>query len=408
MRKNLLFLAQIYPYPPTGGVTLRTYNTLRQLVRQYDVTLLSFDRRRRPAEAEVPTSDRLDLEGLVGVRVYKIPQYLSRRRLLSDHLRSVASRRVYTYYRLNSAPFLAEVRRTIARMEPDLVHVDSLDLSAALRWLPMARTAVTHHNVESELLVRRATIETSVLKKRYFNMQGDLQLSEERTWCPRVALNVTVSDRDAEELKRRVGGGRFFTAPNGVDVEYFTPGGRPAEAQSGIVFVGGTTWFPNRDALEYFASELLPRLRRRLPRPDVTWVGRATADEIRRYEALGIRMTGFVDDIRDYVRGAACFVMPFRVGGGTRLKLLDAWAMGKAVVSTTQGAEGVPAADGANMLIRDDPDEFVDAVVSVLGDAELRRKLGNAARALVETVYSWDVIGADLRQEYERMIDTPA
>ena len=404
MRKHLLFLAQIYPYPPTGGVTLRTYNTLRQLAREYDVTLLSFDRRRTPPGAEVPSADRLELEGLVGVRVFKIPQYVSRRRLLTDHLRSTVSRRVYTYYRLNSAPFLSAVRRTVSEQSPDLIHIDSLDLSAALPWLPMSRTVVTHHNVESELLERRAAIEENGLKRRYFGMQAKLQLKEERTWCPRVALNVTVSDRDGDELGRRVGGGRFLTAPNGVDVEFSTPGDRPVATQAGVVFVGGTTWFPNRDALEYFAAELFPRLTRRLPGVDVTWVGRATADEVRHYEAAGIRMTGFVDDIRGYVRNAACFVMPFRVGGGTRLKLLDAWAMGKAVVSTTQGAEGVQALDGVNILVRDDPEEFVEAVLRVLRDAGLRSKLGRAARATVESSYSWEAIGAGLRHGYAQLL----
>ena len=115
-------------------------------------------------------------------------------------------------------------------------------------------------------------------------------------------------------------------------------------------------------------------------------------------------MTGFVDDIRDYVRQAACFIMPFRVGGGTRLKLLDAWAMGKAVVSTTQGAEGVQAIDGKNILICDDPDGFVDAVVRVLDDVRLRRELGRAARETVESAYSWDVIGSRLLYGYAQVI----
>lgn len=111
-------------------------------------------------------------------------------------------------------------------------------------------------------------------------------------------------------------------------------------------------------------------------------------------------MTGFVDDIRDFVRPAACFVLPFRVGGGTRLKLLDAWAMGKAVVSTSQGAEGVKAVDGVNILIRDNPADFVRAVAEVLVDKNLRQRLGRGARETAEQFYNWDRIGAGLRAAY--------
>jgi glycosyltransferase involved in cell wall biosynthesis len=406
MKRKILFLAQTYPFPPAGGVSLRTFNILRQLTVDYEIDLLAFDRMRNPPHSGVPPGHVLALEGVTAIRVYKIPQHISRARLLTDHLHSLLSRRVYSYYRLRSRDLLADVVQTFRDQEPAMVHLDSLDLSAALQVLPPERVAVTHHNVESELLERRSEIETNSIKRNYFRLQARLQVKEERTWCPRVALNVTVSDRDGVELARRAGGGRFVTAPNGVDLEYFSPGDIPVEQQSGIVFVGGTTWFPNRDALEYFAAELYPRLLDNIPHVEVTWVGRALPEEMRRFGDMGIRMTGFVDDIRDIVRNAACFVMPFRVGGGTRLKLLDAWAMGKAVVSTTQGAEGVDARDGENIIIRDDPEAFVDAVVGLLRDSRLRSELGRAARRLTETTYGWEAIGASLRREYADLMES--
>jgi glycosyltransferase involved in cell wall biosynthesis len=340
------------------------------------------------------------MQRIAQTKVFKIPQHLSTVRLAADHLRSVVARRVFTVYRLTSRDFSDELKSQVLTWSPDLIHLDSLDLSAALPQVPLDRVAVTHHNVESELLERRAEIEANRVRSAYFRFQGELQLAEEQRWCPQVALNVTVSDRDAEELAKRSGGGRYAIAPNGVDVDFFTPGGVRADEQSGVVFVGGTTWFPNRDALEYFADDMLPALNALTDGVEVKWIGRATPEEIAAYADRGIQMTGFVDDIRDHVRQAACFVMPFRVGGGTRLKLLDAWAMGKAVVSTSQGAEGVEAIEGRNILIRDDPSQFVNAVAEVLANKSLREQLGRGARHTAEDVYSWDKIGADLRAAY--------
>jgi polysaccharide biosynthesis protein PslH len=160
---------------------------------------------------------------------------------------------------------------------------------------------------------------------------------EERRWCPKVNLNVAVSDTDARYLRNESGGGVYTVVPNGVDIDRFVPSDDPPSPTE-VMFVGGTSWFPNKDALEFFATKVLPTLRELVPKVSVTWVGRATEEEIERYSALpGLTLTGYVDDIRPYAARAACFVVPIRVGGGTRIKILDGWAMGKAIVSTTIG-----------------------------------------------------------------------
>src|SRR5262249_52344196 len=150
---------------------------------------------------------------------------------------------------------------------------------------------------------------------------------------------------------------RVTVIPNGVDVATFRP--EPGRAE-GLVFVGGSNWFPNRDALDYFCHEVLPHVRRMcgdgIP---VRWVGRCSENDQRDYaNRFGVQLTGYVDDVRPWVRDAACYIVPMRVGGGTRVKILDAWAMGKAVVSTSIGGEGLAVADGTNILVRDRPEEF--------------------------------------------------
>ena len=169
----------------------------------------------------------------------------------------------------------------------------------------------------------------------------------------------------------------------------------------GVVFVGGTTWFPNRDALEFFAQDVLPILRSRVPGVHITWAGRSAEEERIAYrEKYGIELTGYLDDIRPTVAAAACYIVPLRVGGGTRLKILDAWSMGKAIVSTSVGCEGLVTADGENILIRDDPSSFADAIAQVLLDPALRERLGRAGRIGVEERYSWDVIGGAMSRAY--------
>jgi glycosyltransferase involved in cell wall biosynthesis len=176
-----------------------------------------------------------------------------------------------------------------------------------------------------------------------------------------------------------------------------------------VVFVGGTTWFPNLDALEFFGQDILPRIRAEGTDPGVTWVGRATKAQQESYrKRFGITLPGYVTDIRTHLAEAACVIVPLRVGGGTRLKILDAWAMGKAVVSTSVGCEGLEARDGENILVRDDPAEFARAVAEVLRDQGLRSKLGHGARKTAELEYSWEVIGRRLASLYSGVVRHPA
>src|SRR5256885_4753444 len=280
--------------------------------------------------------------------------------------------------------------------------MDSLDLSGYLPALEGLPIVCVHHNIEATLLRRRAGLERRRWRAAYIRHQSRLVEREAQRWLGRVALNVAVSSADRDDLLRLAPGARCAVVPNGVDVGRFQPAGAPG---TGIVGVGGTNWFPNHDALSYLATELLPRLRTR-QHPVVRWVGRASPDDQRRYrDAYDIDLTGYVDDVRPFVEQAACFVVPLRVGGGTRLKILDAWAMGKAIVSTAVGCEGLAAEDGRNILIRDDPEAFAQAVRAVLQHGALRRRLGIEGRRTVERHYSWDGIGESMLPLYRSLYE---
>jgi len=398
-KPELLFLSHRLPIPPHNGAAIRTFNTIRVLSEAYDVTALCFDRTDKIL-ARLSLDARVDaLRPYARVQVFPIPQQHSRLRLISDHVRSVVTGQAYTLYSYQSAEYLAAVKRAMAEHRFALVHVDTLDLAGFLPLLDGAPVACTHHNVESQLLARRSLNEP-LFRRKYLQWQA-VKLEElERHWLPRVAVNIAVSADDASTLKTLAPGARLEVAPNGVDVDYFTPS--CGAEQEGLVFVGGTNWFPNRDALEWFHADILPELRALGEQGPVTWVGRCTDDDRKRFGGpAGVTLTGYVPDIRPYVNRAACFIAPLRVGGGTRLKILDAWASGKAVVSTARGCEGLETVDGKNILIAEDPRSFAHAIRRVIEDPGLRESLGRAARETVERRYSWGSIGRDLCRVYD-------
>lgn len=405
-RPSLLFLCHTLPYPPDGGVWIRTYNILRLLARVYDVTLLCFERTLAdgPANADVIERAAEALRELADVEVFPLQYIRSRRRLLTDHLRSALSVRVFTRYLYESGPFRARLRDLVHTRSFDLVHVDSLDLSGYLNEVSSLPVVCVHHNVESQLLQRRADAEKNALVHAYIGYQARLMRREEQRWCPRAHLNVTVSEQDRQNLLGLAPKARISVVPNGVDTTFFAPRGSGSD---GVAFVGSNTWFANRDALAYFAEEILPLIRVEYPAVPVYWVGAATEGDRRRYqEQFGITMTGYADDVRDYIAKALCYVVPLRVGGGTRLKILDAWSMGKAIVSTSVGCEGLDTVPGDNILVADAPRAFADAVVQVLRNSDLRTRLGTGGRKTVERTYSWDVIGESMNRLY-RSVERP-
>lgn len=396
-RPRLLFLCQTMPFPPDGGVWIRTYHVIRLLAEVFEITALCFERAAtsgtRPGDATTGSLDQL-----ARVEVFPIPQRHSRIRFLYDHLRSLALGRVYTNYVYDSSAFRTRLNELLEFGRFDLVHVDSLDLA---RYLPACQglpVVCVHHDIESALLARRASVERHLGRSMYFRYQSRRMAEVERDWCARVAMNVTMSERDRDRVTALAREARVTVVPNGVDTDEFRPG---SAGGTGVAYVGGTNPFPNLDALQFFATDILPHLRASGQRGPVRWIGRASPEQQRDYaERHGIDLTGYVDDVRPLLQESACHIVPLRVGGGTRLKILCSWAMGKPVVTTSVGCEGLAAVDGENILIRDEPAAFADAVARVLDNPALACRLGERGRATAERLYSWNVIGKRMNDAY--------
>ena len=406
MRPRLLFLSANLPYPPHSGPTNRTLHVLRELRPSFDITLLAFARRHHhPGRRE-----RAEAAEMLGreIAVISPPQPIaaewSQLRKVWDHLRSLVRRRPYTEYEYASADFERQLRSTIDRAAPDLVHLDSIDLFRWLRCLPPIPVVCTHHSVESQLLRRRASY-VDPMAAWYLRFQAGLIERLERELCPSFALNIMMSDGEAAILRALAPGAGTLVVPNGVDAQRLHPDRRIERDRSRIVFLGPPYVLANRDAVEFFLASMWPAVRAQLPGVSLRVLGSCPAQLQARFEAHhGVTCAGYVEDLNAELNQAGCAIVPLRIGGGTRLKIVDAWATATPVVSTTLGCEGLRAHHSTNILIGDTPDAFAGAVVEVLGDGDLAQRLGTEGRRTVEEFYDWRRLGEQLRAAYQGIL----
>ena len=271
---------------------------------------------------------------------------------------------------------------------------------------PPAPAVLCHHKVEAMTWRRHYEVQTNPLKKAYLYGQWLKARRFERAECRRFDAVVAVSREDAELMRREYGVAEVADVPTGVDIDYFRPTGAETVEPHGLVFTGSMDWLPNEDAIQFFTREILPLVRERVPQVKLTVVGRKPYASL--LELAGrdpsIVVTGRVEDVRPYMERAAAYVVPIRVGGGTRLKIYEAMAMEKPVVSTTVGAEGLPLRDGEDLLLADTPRAFADAVVRVLEDAEFARRLGARAAAGVRERFGWERVADQFAELCERAV----
>jgi glycosyltransferase involved in cell wall biosynthesis len=378
------------------------------LQRAFDVSLVAFSRRNHQPNLQAQDSAAAALRVALTEVYPPIPlvSEWSRSRKAMIHASSVVTRKPYIFFEYGNKRFGSEIQAALRNSAPDLVHLDSLDLYRWRAMLPNVPTTCTHHSIESELLRHRARHIGNPLAAVYLRHQANLLERVERQICGQFDVNVMTSELDADRLRALVPNARTAAVPNGVDVDFFRPTTANNEIDGRVVFLGPTYMFPNRDGVEFFLDSIWPSVVKHVPDASFHLLGKnSEADKMVFEKHPGVSCQGYVPDIRPHFAAAQCSVVPLRVGGGTRLKILDAWSMGKAVVSTSIGCEGLETVDGRNILIRDDAKGFADAVVQILSDAELRKRLGHEGRSTVENHYAWQIIGSRLSSLYMELIE---
>jgi sugar transferase (PEP-CTERM/EpsH1 system associated) len=390
--------------PPDTGGKIRSYNILRELARQHSVTFFSF--------YSTHNNDlHPELKSLFN-RVVCVPLSL-------PAPKSLAEMREYGIRLLSSEPYgitkycRPEVRsrlHALLKQETyDVILCDFMAAAGAIPWdCPTPKVLFTH-NVEATIWRRHYEVASNRIWKAISWWEWRRMEAAEQRYLRLANQVLTVSEMDRDAFVRFVEPGKVTVIPTGVDVDYFQP--MPVEeTPNSLVFIGSMDWLPNEEGVLYFADAILPLIKQQCPGVSLEVVGRSPSRKLQALAAREnrMRLTGWVEDIRPFVaRGSICIV-PLRIGGGTRLKIFEAMAMGKAVVSTSVGAEGLPVQSGENILLADTPNDFADSVISLLRDPNARKRLGTSARTLVQEKYSWPKVAESFVRTLQDVIARPA
>jgi glycosyltransferase involved in cell wall biosynthesis len=400
---KVLWLSHFLPYPPKGGAFQRTHHLLRQAALRHRVSLVALNQRAvlaSPAAVDEATSE---LGQVVGdLAWFEIPADRSKLHWGLTAALSYFRAAPFDVNWLRNTELHHHLAQRASRDRFDLVHVDTIGLlpyAAAFDGVPVV---LNHHNIESQLMSRRAERESHLLKRHYFRRETGKLERMERAAGTQVAVNLVVSELDAARLRAVSPAAEIRVVPNGVDTEYFRTNPGTARRPGSLVFAGGMNWYPNRDAINYFIEEVWPLLVADNATRSVAIIGKEPPRSL--LEAAQdprVRAPGFVDDVRPWLDEAAVYVCPIRDGGGTRLKILDAMAMAKPVVATELSVEGLHLTEGTHYLRAETPQEFLVQVQRLERDEALAARLGSAGRRLVEEQYSWPVVAVALEEAYQ-------
>ncbi len=415
---RILWLSHFVPYPPKGGVLQRGYHLLKETARYHEVHLLAFNQRElmRPFFSSVDAgidAARSHLGQFCdSITIVPLPGddgFASKHRLA---LASLLKATPYTMNWLLSEDYAAQLKTLLQQHDFDFVHFDTISLAPYRRYCGTLPCSLDHHNIESHMLLRRASKQRNPVKKAYFWLEGKWLERAERQYCPEFDFNFTCSDIDTARLQNLSPQCRAFTIPNGVDTAYFSP---RADATKGdrLLFIGSLNWYPNVEAVEFIANGIWPAIKKRYPDIAIDIVGANPPKSIERLAKTdpSFRVHGFVDDILPFFASAKCYVCPIKDGGGTKLKILDALAMGMAIVADEVACEGIEVEDRQSVVFARSVDEYVTAIGEVLENDALRLTLEQGANSLARERYSVAAIGkrlADLFTEYGHPQHPPA
>ena len=378
----------------TGG-KIRSYNLLRHLAERHAVTLLSYYggspdpaydeelRRRFPLAEVVATGASAD----TGVAT------------ATDYARRVLSPAPYAVTKFTSPRVRKLIKTWFDDRRFDVAVCDFLSASLNFPSAMETPSVLFQHNVESVLWRRQAAHEPNAIKRLVFSIEAMKMARYERATVGRFPHVIAVSEADRREMLGMTDPARVSVVPTGVDVDMYRQGAATPVTQPTVMFLGSMDWEANIDAVDYFCRDIWPVVKAAIPAAHFRIVGRNPHPRVQRLASESIEVTGSVPSVLDHLRRTAVFVVPLRIGGGTRLKIFEAMAAGKAVVSTSVGAEGLDVHDGRDIVLADTAPRFAAATIELLRDHSRRRSLEQAASELAAR-FDWSVIA----QQFEAIL----
>ena len=400
---RILWIADYLPYPLVSGDRIRIYNLLRRVASRHELSLAAF--------LEKPE----DAEG-----IHHLQEFCARVETVNFQQRShLAKAAGMLRFALEGKPpelkllyseeLVSKIRQLVSTMDFDIVQIEHSRMGLYLETLPRKsdyKSILMFHNITSQQYGRVSQVEQSWGRK----LRSWVNSVTMGYWEPRYAENfdrcITVSEADRQLLLKANPRLQVDVISNGVDIEKYQPLPLPQENTSpSLLFIGNMGYPPCVDAALYFCREIFPSIRRRIAAAELWIVGRDPRPEVLQLNGDGVHVTGQVEDVIPYYRQSTVCVVPLRAGGGTRLKILEAMALGRPVVSTTIGCEGLDVVDGQHLLIADNTDQFTEKTERLLTDRQLYKSISDNGRRLVEATYGWDKIADRLMEVYTKMTE---
>ncbi len=385
---HILWLKTDLLHPIDKGGKIRTYHMLRELKKAHHLTYLALDDGTAAPDADVRATEYCH-------ELLRVPHATAEKlslRFYGELAANLMSRLPYAARKYRSAEFARRVREQVDAGRIDLLVCDGPFAGINVDGGLACPAVLFQRNVEALIWQRHYEVQRNPVARLYFREQWKRMLAYERAMARRYDAVVAVSEEDRRMMVRDYGISHAASIPTGVDTDYYHPSGTIEPEPFHLVFTGSMDWLPNDDAIRYFVQDMLPVIRRAIPEVKLTVVGRkpfpGLLDVSRRDP--GIVVTGRVDDVRPYIERATAYIIPLRVGGGTRLKVFEAMAMERPVISTTIGVEGLPVVDGEDVLVADHPQAFALAVLKVLKEEAFARRLGKQAAEKVRRDFGWD------------------
>ncbi|HKV81093.1 MAG TPA: glycosyltransferase family 4 protein [Candidatus Sulfotelmatobacter sp.] len=388
-------------WPVDTGGKIRSFNILRHLARNHEATLLSYYGGRRDGEYETAIAKQLPGAQTIYTAAPEgtIAQSI-------DYILRLPSSAPYAVKKFTNPLVRREVARRLSDGSAEVAVCDFL--SASLNFPEASPTAVVlfQHNVETMLWQRMADTEKSALRKLSYQIEARKMAAYETGTLRRFHQVIAVSEHDRKHMLALAPGCAITVVPTGVDTEKY----QPAPSVSGnpplIVFTGSMDWEPNIDAVEYFCREIFPSVLAAFPDARFQIVGRNPHSRVRKLASPSVEVTGTVPSVAEYLRNATVVIVPLRIGGGTRLKIFEAMAMRKAMVSTSIGAEGLDVTSGKDCLLADDAPSFAAEILAILRDPTLRRSYEDNAAALAAR-YDWSQIAKQFAEALSKAAGDP-